>query len=157
MSDSGRDFDRRLTVKGQRQAERVAELLAQRLAPSRHTAVLASPAARTLATAQAVAAALSTRPETDDRLRVDEPVSGMLEALALPARAAHAHSGAVVLVGHNPRVSELIDRLAATGQIDGPVSLRKSEGVLLSWAGAGAAAASLIAACRVLGVVRGNA
>jgi phosphohistidine phosphatase len=85
------DLARKLTSKGQRQADNVAAWLLQRL-PSKFS-VLASPAAR----AQQTAAALGVPVKTIDQLAPGATVAEILRAADWPDR-----KGPVVVVGHQP-------------------------------------------------------
>jgi phosphohistidine phosphatase len=89
--EGGADLERKLTAKGLKQAERVANWLLQRL-PGKFV-VVASPAAR----AQQTAAALTTKLRTVKNLAPGAQVKDILEAANWPE-----HKGAVVLVGHQP-------------------------------------------------------
>ncbi|HSA89319.1 MAG TPA: histidine phosphatase family protein [Burkholderiales bacterium] len=85
------DLERRLTGKGRKQAERVAQWLLQRL-PSRF-AVIASPAAR----AQQTAEALGVPVKTDRSLAPGATPSAIVKACGWPG-----YKGAAVVVGHQP-------------------------------------------------------
>jgi len=76
-STTGYDFDRDLKGRGERQAAYLADRLAS-LEP-RIARVLASRAVRAHRTAEALASGLGVELSHDDRLLVDEPVSGVLE------------------------------------------------------------------------------
>jgi phosphohistidine phosphatase len=85
------DFDRALTAKGERQAQRMAIWLNRQLPSS--TRVLASPARR----AQQTAAALDRRVKTVPALAPDATVEALLHAVRWPdAREP------VLVVGHQP-------------------------------------------------------
>ena len=85
------DLERALTAKGERQAQRMAEWLNQRIAHS--TRILASPAVRTQQTAQALGKAF----KTVDAIAPDEGVDALLKAARWPEAAEP-----VLLVGHQP-------------------------------------------------------
>jgi phosphohistidine phosphatase len=89
--DGAPDLERRLTAKGVKHAARVAEWLLQRL-PAKFT-VLASPAAR----AQATAEALGVPVRTVEALAPGADVRAVLESAGWPDR-----RSAVVVVGHQP-------------------------------------------------------
>lgn len=103
---SGRDFDRRLTVRGRERTERVARALGRRAAPAR---ILCSPLVRTVETAQVVAAvlALSCEPELRDELAP----GGDAFALWRSASTWTASSHPVLVVGHEPDLTMLTTRL----------------------------------------------
>lgn len=107
-----RDLARTLTPKGQRQAERMAEWLNQRLPDT--TRVLASPAVRT----QQTAAALGRKVRTLDALNPLASVEDLLAAARWPSS-----RDPVLIVGHQPTLGLLAARLL-TGQ-DLPWSVRK--------------------------------
>jgi len=87
----GRDEERRLTVKGRKQAKRVAAWLRERL--PRDATVLTSPARRAVETAEA----LTDRFQTISLLGTGSSASQFLAAAGWPDGA-----GAVVAVGHQP-------------------------------------------------------
>jgi phosphohistidine phosphatase len=89
--EGGVDLERKLTAKGLKQAERVAQWLLQRL-PGKFV-VVASPAARAQQTAEALAAKF----RTVKSLAPGAQVKDILEAANWPQ-----HKGAVVVVGHQP-------------------------------------------------------
>lgn len=87
----GDDLDRALTPKGERQAQRMAEWLNQRLAHS--TRILVSPALRCQQTAKALGRKFKTLPELGP--------DGTGEALLKAARWPDA-SEPVLVIGHQP-------------------------------------------------------
>jgi len=91
LHDHGSDLDRPLTPKGERQAQRMAQWLNQRIAHS--TRILVSPALR----CQQTAKALGRKFKTLDELAPD----GNGEALLKAARWPDA-SEPVLVVGHQP-------------------------------------------------------
>ena len=99
------DLERRLTAKGRKQAERVAQWLLQRL-PARF-AVIASPAAR----AQQTAEALGVPVKTDRSLAPGATPAAIVKACGWPG-----YKGAAVVVGHQPdlgrALAELLDAQA---------------------------------------------
>jgi len=91
-AEEGRpDLERKLTPKGRRQAQHVAEWLLQRL-PSKFT-LLSSPAVRARQTADA----LEIHVKTDALLAPGASVAEVLDLADWPRR-----KGAVVIVGHQP-------------------------------------------------------
>jgi phosphohistidine phosphatase len=101
------DFDRLLTERGERDARWLAERLAR--APRLPTRIVASPAARTRRTAEIVAEALGHSTASllfDDRLYLGST------AAILAAVAHHDDIGSLLIVGHNPGLSELALELA---------------------------------------------
>ena len=85
------DLERKLTAKGRKQAERVAQWLLQRL-PARFT-LLSSPAAR----AQQTAEALGVPIKTDRTLAPGATPAAIVKACGWPD-----YKGAAVIVGHQP-------------------------------------------------------
>ena len=102
------DLERRLTPKGRKQAERVAQWLLQRL-PARF-AVIASPAAR----AQETAEALGVPVKTDRALA---PGAAILKASGWPD-----YKTAAVIVGHQPDFGRAVGELIGSR---GGVSIKK--------------------------------
>jgi phosphohistidine phosphatase len=100
-----RDLERDLTPKGQKQAERVAEWLRQRL--PREARVLASPARR----AQRTAEALAERFTTDAALAPGADARQLLAAARWPDA-----DGAVLVVGHQPTLGR-VAALVLTGAV----------------------------------------
>jgi phosphohistidine phosphatase len=89
------DLERPLTPKGERQAQRMAEWLNQRLTDS--TRILASPALR----CQQTAKALGRKFKTVDEIAPDVGAEQLLRAARWPEG-----SEAVLLVGHQPTIGE---------------------------------------------------
>ena len=94
------DLERRLTAKGRKQAERVAQWLLQRL-PARF-AVIASPAAR----AQQTAEALGVPVKTDRSLAPGASPAAIVKACGWPD-----YKGAAVVVGHQPDLGRALAEL----------------------------------------------
>ena len=106
------DLARRLTTKGERQAERMAAWLNQRLPNTAR--ILVSPAQRTQQTAQPLARAFKTMEALAPGVSVDD----VLQAARWPDT-----KDTVLLVGHQPTLGMVAARLM-TGQ-DLPWSIRK--------------------------------
>lgn len=102
------DLERRLTPKGQQQAERMAAWLVARLPAD--ALVLASPAVR----CQQTAAALARPVRTVEAIAPDVPGRAVLDAAGWPA----GPGGTVVVVGHQPTLG-LAAALALTGRAEG--------------------------------------
>ena len=94
------DLERRLTAKGRKQAERVAQWLLQRL-PARF-ALIASPAAR----AQQTAEALGLPVKTDKTLAPGASPAAILQACGWPDSRTTA-----VIVGHQPDLGRVVAEL----------------------------------------------
>lgn len=106
------DSERRLTSKGQKQAERMAEWLLERL--PKDARVLVSPARRAQETAQA----LGRKFETCGDLDTSATAHSVLKAAGWPKG-----DRVVVLVGHQPTLGEAA-ALLITGQA-GALSVKK--------------------------------
>jgi phosphohistidine phosphatase len=100
LRDGGLDLDRALTAKGERQAQRMAQWLNQRMAET--TRILVSPAVRTQATAKALGRDFRTVPA----LAPDAGVEALLHAARWPRS-----SEPVLIVGHQPTLGLLAARL----------------------------------------------
>ena len=98
------DLERKLTVKGRKQAARVAGWLNARL-PSRFT-MYSSPAKRALQTAKALDAPF----ETSELLAPERPAADVLRAVDWPNR-----DELVIVVGHQPTLGQVVARLLGTG------------------------------------------
>jgi phosphohistidine phosphatase len=96
------DLQRKLTGKGERQAERMAQWLNRRLAPS--TRILVSPALRCRQTA----APLGRDVETVAALGPDTSVQAVLDAARWPSA-----SEPVLIVGHQPTLGLVAARVLA--------------------------------------------
>jgi len=94
------DLQRKLTAKGRKQAERVAQWLLQRL-PSRF-ALIASPAVR----AQQTAEALGLPIKTDKTLAPGATPAAIIKACGWPD-----YKSAAVIVGHQPDLGLLLAEL----------------------------------------------
>jgi phosphohistidine phosphatase len=91
VEDAEDDLSRALTAKGERQAQRMAEWLNQRLAHS--TRIFVSPAVRCQQTAKALGKKFKTSPE----LAPDGNGEGLLKAARWPDA-----SEPVLIIGHQP-------------------------------------------------------
>jgi phosphohistidine phosphatase len=108
--DGPPDLERRLTPRGHKHAERVAQWLLQRL-PAKFL-VLASPAQRAQQTAQALGVAFRTVPS----LAPGATVQAVLKAAEWPER-----KSAVVVVGHQPDLGRVVLHLVAGAAGDGTI------------------------------------
>jgi phosphohistidine phosphatase len=108
------DIDRPLAERGERDARRVGERLRrQQLHP---TLILASPAARALRTAQLIAEAIDY---ARDAIAVDRRLYLAEAAATVDIIAAQSHATkTLILVGHNPGLTELVHRLLPTFDVD---------------------------------------
>ncbi|MEM7754114.1 MAG: histidine phosphatase family protein [Planctomycetota bacterium] len=119
VSETGRDFDRRLAERGVRQAAFIADTLGASTSPP--TSVVSSDAERAHSTAQPLVERLGCDAQIDRRLRVDEPASRALDVIQ-----AHRNNGTLCIVGHNPQLAEVIGVLTG-GVAAHEVRLRTGE------------------------------
>lgn len=112
------DFARRLTKRGERQADRMSRWLVPRLGkPSQRASewrVIASPAVR----AQQTAAALGMPMDTVASIAPDAPAEAILQAANWP----HSDQN-IIVVGHQPTLGMVAARLA--NGVDGYFSVKK--------------------------------
>jgi phosphohistidine phosphatase len=107
------DIARPLAPRGETDARRIADRLGQHYRP---TLIVASPATRAQQTAQIVAAALHYPPQAvalERRLYLAEPAT-LVDAIALQDAAAET----LLVVGHNPGLTELAQHLLPTFDVD---------------------------------------
>ncbi|XHS78437.1 phosphohistidine phosphatase SixA [Burkholderiaceae bacterium UC74_6] len=112
LREGGQDIDRALTAKGERQAQRMAQWLNQRMAET--TRILVSPAVRTQSTAKALGRDFRTVPS----LAPDADVEALLHASRWPRS-----SEPVLIIGHQPTLGLLAARLLCGH--DQPWALKK--------------------------------
>lgn len=106
-----RDFDRPLAARGKRDAPRMGKALSER--GPLPDLIISSPAARTRATIKAVIA--SARLEAD--LMVEESVYGASSAeLMKLIRQLPDEKSCVMIVGHNPGLEDLVERLSGKAE-----------------------------------------
>lgn len=101
------DADRELTARGARQAQETAEWLRRQRLPE--LAVLSSPAKRALQTAQALGLPFKVKAQ----LGVGASTADLLGAADWPD-----HSGAIILVSHQPALGRLAALLLAGTEAD---------------------------------------
>jgi len=104
----GRDFDRPLTQRGLDEARATGHAL--RDAGLKPELVLASPACRTRQTAEIISSELQLSPQSI--CLVDALYNAGPATLEAELRKAQGDHGLVMLVAHNPGISELARRLA---------------------------------------------
>ncbi len=116
---SGRDIDRALTKKGRLQARYLASVLGSMEPASRPRRLLASPAARTMETAQSIADELGLGITT-----VDELLPACQASNALDAIERFSQGEQIAMVGHNPTMTAVVSVLAhgpsASSYMPGP-------------------------------------
>jgi phosphohistidine phosphatase len=101
------DAKRRLTARGDKQAHDVAKWLKSRL--PKKTRILVSPATRTQQTAHALAMPFDVEP----RIACGADAADLIAAANWPE-----HSGAVLLVGHQPTLGRLASLLLSGAEAD---------------------------------------
>lgn len=106
------DLRRKLTTRGQQQAQQMAEWL--RAHAPEHLRILASPAVRTRQTADTLGLAY----ETDTRLGLKANVPDLLAAAGWPAGVSDKRNSAVLIVGHQPTLGRLAALLLSGQEAD---------------------------------------
>ncbi len=119
VSATGRDRDRALKPKGQRQGEFLGQWLLESERPP--TLVVTSTFKRAYETAELVNKTIDAEFVSDTRLCVDEPVS-----LAVDLILEHAGRESLCIVGHNPQLVYLCAALSG-GPTSSPVRVRTGE------------------------------
>lgn len=138
------DHDRPLTPEGRKKVAQVAhgfERLA--LAVDR---IVTSPLPRALATAEIIADALGM----EDRLEVDDALSADRSADSIAVWLGKSSESSVMLVGHNPGLSDLIGVLTGAGGLGDACSLRRGGMAALSRGSGGAYLLDWLARPRIL-------
>ena len=109
----GSDEERALTVEGRRQLKRVAR--AMRTMSLSFDVIFSSPLVRALQTAEIVAASLrlKKRLQVTDRLAPSMPAGKQIAWL----KSLRPSPGSVLLVGHEPNLSELTSHLLTGGRL----------------------------------------
>jgi len=100
QAPGGNDFERVLTHEGANDAEKIGRLLAE--AGAKPTRIVSSPAARALATAERALPAFGDVTVVQDQEIFEATPGALLEVLAR-----HRDTGELLVVGHNPSLSEL--------------------------------------------------
>jgi phosphohistidine phosphatase len=111
--DGQEDWDRVLEARGQRDAPEMGRRMKQHRKPDK---VLSSPAVRAIATASIMARELGVPARTivqDERLYLASPKDMLLVIQELGGDAAH-----LMVVGHNPGITEFADRVSSERSID---------------------------------------
>jgi phosphohistidine phosphatase len=116
------DLARQLTTRGRKQAQSVAKWLRARLPED--ALILASPAARTIQTAEA----LTDQYRVVRELAPNASVDAVLAAAGWPQGAAPT----VLIVGHQPTLGEVAARLLSSGQDPRSWALKKGAVVWLA-------------------------
>lgn len=120
--DSVPDLARALTARGQRDASRIAKVLARHL--DEDSRIVISPAVRTRETAQPLVDRLSLQPEIDARLAPGARTGAVLDALEAAIAESSGDAPTLVMVGHQPWVGQVARRLLTNA--DGDWSVKKA-------------------------------
>ena len=105
------DFERPLNKRGKRDAPRMASRLAtQQIRPQ---IIVSSPAVRALTTAEVIASALGYQPA--EIIRDERIFHAYSNQLLDVIRSFDEHRQHIMLVGHNPGLTDLVDQLAHAG------------------------------------------
>ena len=125
-SPTGRDADRPLRRRGERQARWIGEHLVAD--PGRPEVIYSSELRRAVETARLVGEALDCEVREEPVLGLGHGASDVVEILQLIARADEIRS--LMLVGHNPQLETLVGVLVG-GPAGAPVRLRTGECAVL--------------------------
>ena len=117
------DFKRALTKRGRERAQRAAEGLARIV--SKPDVILTSPKTRAKQTAAILGEIFDCTPQICDALGAESPEK-IFAALNQCA------AGRVMIVGHEPTLSELVEMLCTKGTAFGFIELKKSGCVLIN-------------------------
>lgn len=131
-SVSGRDADRALNERGDRQAAWLAATLAEQAPPDRPALILSSPYLRARQTAEAIARATGAELRFEHALEVGRSTDGVLSAIADAAagRSTNPRAGAIAVVGHNPQLESLLADLVR-GLRERDAAFRTGEAAIL--------------------------
>jgi phosphohistidine phosphatase len=109
------DFDRALTMKGRKRAREVARALLH--AGEKPHVIISSPLVRALQTAEIVASVI----EPEEPVIVRQEIAPGGELLTLIHELVAAQSKSVMIVGHEPTLSSLVDQLLGGHAWDKPL------------------------------------
>jgi phosphohistidine phosphatase len=148
-SPTGRDEDRPLQPRGERQSKWMAQTMLAAAPIDRPTLLLHSPAVRAVATAAILHDTLRCERRVETRLSLGHPADDVLDLIAELAGERSGAPGAVVLVGHNPQMEILLTSLVP-GLADEASEMRTGEAALMEIPpGAAAGQARLLARLRL--------
>lgn len=132
ISPTGRDFDRPLADEGRADALLIGQLLRRRqLTPER---ILCSPAVRALETADLAieAAKFRTRLLFYDRI-YEASVEQLIEVVTEAGGGDGGDAGVILVVGHNPGLQELLERLTGQHAVMFPATLARIDLDIEAW------------------------
>lgn len=115
--DGSPDEERRLTPKGEKQAEKMAAWLKDRI--PKNTSVIASPTKRTRQTVEA----LTSEYTVERKIRPGASVTDVLNAAGWPNET-EDEDGAVIVVGHQPYIGEVAAHLLSRN-LSGGLEVKK--------------------------------
>lgn len=129
-SASGRDEDRQLAPRGERQAVWLGNQL--RLADSPPARIMASPAARAARTATLIAESLGLQAETSDAIGLGTRPSWVVSLIAeVAATDGAVPAASLAIVGHNPTLSVVAETLIGGVGNAAQINLRTGEAAVL--------------------------
>lgn len=132
-SPTGRDEDRPLQPRGERQSRWMGQSMAAAAADERPVLILSSPAVRADQTARLLHASIGCTLRTEQRLALGNAVEDVLELIRAAAAGEGGFApgrGALVLVGHNPQMEILLPTLVPALSTD-QSEMRTGEAALL--------------------------
>jgi phosphohistidine phosphatase len=132
-SPTGRDEDRPLQPRGERQSRWMGHSMLSAAAEERPALILASPAARADQTARLLHSYIGCTLKTEQRLALGNAVEDVLELIRTSAAGEGGFElgrGSLVLVGHNPQLEILLPTLVAGLSAD-ESEMRTGEAALL--------------------------
>ena len=130
-SPTGRDEDRPLQHRGQRQSRWMGQTMAQADRSERPGLILTSPAVRAVQTANILVELLGCEVRRDPRLSLGMPAEDVLELIREFQPVAVSGGSAMVLVGHNPQLEIILPTLVP-GLSHEQSEMRTGEAALLS-------------------------
>jgi phosphohistidine phosphatase len=123
-SDSGRDEDRRLKPRGERQAKWLGKQLSQD--EMRPVVLLHSPVHRAVQTAARLADQLECETKEADALSLGGPARAVVDLVKR-----RRDAGVLALVGHNPQLEEVAQLMVPHFRRIGDVNLRTGEALVI--------------------------
>lgn len=112
-SPTGRDEDRPLQPRGERQSRWLGETLLQAPVAERPSLILTSPAVRAHETAKLIRELLQCAVRVENALQLGEPAEDALEMILRAAQGPGERLESLMLIGHNPMMEILLPGLVA--------------------------------------------
>jgi phosphohistidine phosphatase len=129
-SPTGRDEDRPLQPRGERQSKWLGDTLASKPQGHRPGVILTSPALRALQTAKVVAECLHMALRIEPKLQLGHPVEDVMELI----REGKGSGQVLMLIGHNPQLEIMLPALVP-GLTPEESEMRTGEAALLDLRG----------------------